>query len=302
MPVPPSRVISQKPTTRAQTQISKSSVLDRIKPIGFDETEGIKALIYGQSGSGKTTLWATFPGPILAILASGGFRPGELRSVDTEENKSRISSFVLESVADAHDVIHHVKTSGTYQTVVLDHVTGLQDLTLKEILGLDELPAQKSWGMATQQHYGTSTQQCKEIIRALLNLTINVVIIGQERVFGGKEDGGDSEIIKPTVAVSATKSLAEWINPACDYVIQMFKRPKMKSVPRTIGKTTVTMMERDKGVEYCARTEVHDVFMTKFRVPKGHPLPSVIVDPNYDKLMGVIRGEEVEGAEYPQPT
>lgn len=291
-------MVRQSPTSR--TQINKSSdVLSRIQPIGFDPNEGIKVLMYGQSGSGKTTLWATFPGPILAILASGGFRPGELRSVDTPENRDRISSVVLHSVADAHEIIEHVKT-GPYQTVVLDHVTGLQDLTLKEVLGLDTLPAQKSWGMASQQHYGTSTQQCKEIIRALLNLTINVVIVGQERVFGKKgEEDTNNDVIKPTVSVSATESLASWITPACDYVIQMFKRPKMVTRTVKFGNKEVESLERGKGVDYCARTEVHDVFATKFRVPKGHPLPNVVVNPDYEKLMGVIRGELVEGAEYP---
>ena len=50
--------------------------------------------------------------------------------------------------------------------------------------------------------------------------------------------------------------------------------------------------ERTKGVDYCLRTEPHDTFMTKFRLPRGTPLPECVVDPTYDKVMALIRGEE----------
>jgi ABC-type polar amino acid transport system ATPase subunit len=54
--------------------------MDRITDLDFED-QGIKMVLYGSSGSGKTTLWATFPKPILAIICSGGFKSGELRSV-----------------------------------------------------------------------------------------------------------------------------------------------------------------------------------------------------------------------------
>jgi hypothetical protein len=43
--------------------------------------------------------------------------------------------------------------------------------------------------------------------------------------------------------------------------------------------------------EYCLRTAVDGVYMTKFRAVKGRPVPPVIVDPSYEKIMQVIRGE-----------
>lgn len=269
---------------------TSSSVLDRIQPLGFDPDEGIKVLLYGQSGSGKTTFWGTFPGKILAIVCSGGMRPGELRSLNTEENRKRISQIVLRDLGEAAEVIKYA--DGNFDAVVLDHVSGLYDLAMKGVLGLDELPAQKSWGLATQQQYGTATQQCKEVCRSLLNLPQNVVIIGQERTFGGKDEGMDPDIVKPTVGVSVPPSMASWLNPACDYVLQMFKRGRSEEVTRKMGGKDVTRMERVPGVEYCARCEVHEVFMTKFRVPAGRTVPDVIVNPTYDKLMAIINGDD----------
>jgi hypothetical protein len=265
-----------------------SSAVSRIKAIGFDEEEGIKILLYGMSGSGKTTLWSTFPAPILVVLCSGGKNPGELRSVDTPANKSRIYSIVLNSIAEASEIIDHVRATGKYRTVVLDHATGLQDLTMKEILGLEQLPAQKSWGLASQQQWGQSTAQCKEVFRALLDLTCNVVIIAQERDF---KNENDTDVQTGYVGAALTPGLAGWLHPACDYNCQTFKRAKMEPVHTKIGEKTVTTYKRGKGVEYCLRTEPHDVYMTKFRVPKGHKLPDVIIDPSYDKIIRVIKGK-----------
>ena len=270
------------------------SVIDRISPIQFDEDEGIKMLVYGQSGSGKTTFWATFPGKILVAVCSGGNRTGELRSVNTAEYRKKIDSVVVQSIADMRDIVDHAADSSNgYKTLVLDHVSGLQDLALKEILGIDELPAQKSWGLASQQQYGQCTMQCKEALRAMLNLPINVVIIGQERTSRGDDESGGSysELLRPTVGVATTPSLAGWLNPACDYVVQTFKRPVMVRKTTKVGDKSVVTESRGKGVEYCLRCEPHDVYATKFRVPRGLPMPDVIVDPSYDKVIRVIRGE-----------
>ena len=49
---------------------------------------------------------------------------------------------------------------------------------------------------------------------------------------------------------------------------------------------------RGRGVEYCLRTEPHDVYMTKFRRPGGKDLPEVIVNPTYDKVKALIDGDE----------
>ena len=263
-------------------------------PVSDDAAWGVddlRALIYGASGSGKTTLASTFPDPILWLICSGGNKPGELRSINTPENRGRITPKIVNSTDQLKG---YIADSDRYATKVLDHASGLADLILKEILGLDELPAQKSWGMASQQTYGTMALQCKEYFRALLNLPGNIVLLAQERTFGGKDEGGDPDIIKPTVGAALTPSVVGWLNPACDFVMQTFKKPKMVTSVSKIGGKEVRTTKRGKGVDYCLRCEPHDVFTTKFRLPKGMVLPDMIVDPSYEKLMKVIRGESVE--------
>jgi hypothetical protein len=246
---------------------ARPSVLDRIRPIAFDESDGIRMMVYGRSGTGKTTLWSTFPKPILAIIASGSSQPGELRSVDTPELRKVIS------------------------TVVLDHVTGLQDMVLKEVLGLDEIPIQKSWGLATQQQYGTCILRCKELLSALLSVRANVVLVAQEKDFN---TDSESDLIAPAVGAALTPSLCGWVNSVCDYIVNTFLRQHEEVKEKNVNGKTTQVRVKTRKVEYCLRTGPHPVYCTKFRLPKGNPLPESIVDPDYDKIMTIIRGQLAE--------
>ena len=276
-------ITKQKPVaTKAQT-FSRNGMAS-----AWDLTDSIKMLDYGRSGTGKTTMWATFPGPILAAICSGGSQPGELKSIDTPEYRRKIDPRIVRETSQLRSLIAEA-ASGKVGTFVLDHGSGLQDLTLKEVLGLEELPAQKSWGMATMQNYGQSSLMCKELFRAILSLPCNVVIVAQERTFG---EESESDLIAPTVGAALTPSVTGWLNPACDYVVQSFIRPRMEVTKAVIAGKTVTTTKRGKGVEYCLRTEPHDIYMTKFRLPKGTPLPDVIVDPTYEKIAALIRGRD----------
>lgn len=292
----PVAVRKQTPVSVTKPPVRKVSsgggLFSRLQDIHDDLDDSLNVLVYGQSGSGKTTFWSTFKGPILALVCSGGKRSGELRSIDdTPEMKKKIKKLTLEKSDEVVEAVALLKGQWShFNTVVIDHITSFCDLVLCEILGLDQLPAQKSWGMAKQQDYGQMTLQVKEHFKALLDLPQNIVFVAQERTFNSKEDNVDSDLVKPTIGAAVTPAISGWLNPACDYVLQTFKRGKMVEKTRKIGKEEQTYMEREEGIEYCLRTEPHEVYMTKFRIPRGRVLPSVIVDPNYEKLMKVIQG------------
>lgn len=249
-----------------------------------DDDDGISINLYGRSKTGKTTLWATFPGPILAIICSGGKRPGEMRSIDTPEYRKKINPVILRRTDQLPEFL---EMSNDYQTVVIDHVSSLQDHTLKEVLGLEELPAQKSWGMATQQQYGTCSLRMKEMLRSVLDLSCYRVIVAQERDFNTDTEG---DLLMPFVASALTPSVVGWLNPAVDYICQTFIRGKTEEKKIKIGKRTTLQRNRIPGVEYCLRVGPHDVFTTGFRVTKGTELPEFIVDPTFDKINALIQG------------
>ncbi len=276
-----------KQTPRKKRKAKSGSVIDRIAPIGFEDNVGIKINLYGRSGTGKTTLWSTFPKPILAIVCSGGSRPGELRSINTPENRKTIKQVTIKTTDEIRELIDYQNKSEKFATVVVDHATGLQDLTLKEILGMDELPAQGSWGMAKQQEWGQCALQMKEVFRALLSLDCHVVIVAQEREFN---TDADEDFLIPFVASALTPSVAGWLNPACDYICRTFIQQKTKEVITKIKKKEIRTIKRIKGVDYCLMTAPHEVFTTKFRLPKGTKLPGAIIDPSFDKINKLIQG------------
>jgi hypothetical protein len=116
---------------------------------------------------------------------------------------------------------------------------------------------------------------------------MNVVIVAQEREFN-TEDNND--LLMPFVASALTPSVVGWLNPACDYIGQTFIRQKevIKKV-KIAGKVKERRMT--DGVEYGLRTAPDPTFTTKFRLPKGTPVPDVIIDPDYDKIYALIRGK-----------
>ena len=270
-------------------------MIDRITPIGFDDDVGIKINIYGRSGTGKTTLWSTFPAPILAIVCSGGKNPGEIRSIDTPENRKRISQMVISSTDDLRDVLVYQAKKEPYATVVLDHASGLQDLVIMEYLGLDEIPLSlyrkagrgESWSLVSRQGYGQIANEMKEMLRRLLSLRCNVSIVAQEREFN---NDNEESMVLPYVGSALTPSIVGWLNPACDYICQTYIRQCTREKTVKVGKKTVKKQIAIKGVDYCLRTAPDPTFTTKFRLPRGVVLPDCIVDPSYDKIMALIRG------------
>jgi hypothetical protein len=224
------------------------------------------------------------------MICSGGTNPGELRSIDTIENRGQIDAINIESSTEVTEVINSInKGQSKYATIVLDHASGLQDLILKEILGLEVIPVQKTWGLARMQDYGQCTVQTKELLRSIISCPLNIAIVAQEREFN---NDGDTSIIAPTVGAGLMPQLCGWLNTAVDYIVNTFIRQKivMKET-RTGGKIQKVPM-RSKEVEYCLRTAPDPVYTTKFRLPKGALLPTEIVDPDYSKVIETIRGNQ----------
>jgi hypothetical protein len=278
------------PKVQQETTKSKrvTDVLSRIGPIGFKEGDGLKVCLYGQSGSGKTTFWATWPKPILAIIVSGGSNPGELRSIDTPDYRKTIQSVTLREPGELSQLTDFLSGDSKFKTVVLDHASGLQDMTLREILGIEKLPEQKSWGMASREQYGQCALKMKEMLRTFLDLDSNVIVVAQERDFNSDTD---SDILMPSVAAALSPSVVGWLNPACDYIVNTFKRERRVETSETVGGKTIKRMKKIDGeVDYCLRVGPDPVYTTKFRMPKGSTLPYVITDPTYDKMLKLIRG------------
>lgn len=284
---PRKKAVKKKVAAKGKAEPARPPQLQSLSE-GLDQ-EGIKVNVYGPSATGKTTFWATFPGKILVLICSGGKNPGELLSINTPTYNKKIDKWHIHTPEDYDQAIEYLQDNpDIYQTAVLDHATGLQDLCLKEILGLDDIPEQKTWGLATQQEYGQMALQMKERLKRLLSLKQNIVVVAQERAFNTDDE---SSLLMPYVASALSPSVVGWLNPAVDYICETFKRRPIVVKELSIGGKKVKQKVPGDKIEYCMRVGPDDVYMTKFRVPKerAHTLPSVIVDPDYDKIMKIIK-------------
>lgn len=275
MPVPrrkkpgstrPSRIRKRESATDRIVHVSKGSRL-------------ISICIYGRSGSGKTTIAASFPKPALIIGAEDGtLSVHNIKGLD----------FIL--IEKSSDIVELKPAFSKYKTLILDTASSLQSLILKEVLGLQELPPQLSWGIASRQDWGQVTTQTKELLRLILDQPCHKVIIAQERQFDSDEE---SEIIIPHVGAALSPSVVNWLNPAVDYIGQTFIREReveseVKVKSRATGKTRTKKVTENKK-EYCMRIGPDAVYTTKFRRPKDKgSLPEVMIDPDYKSLMELI--------------
>lgn len=277
-------------------KITKQTMRPKAKPIGvqdaWDMTDYLSLLLYGESGTGKTTTWSSFPGPILCIVCSGSKLAGEFKSINTKELRAKIRGRICNNGDQVLDQLEDA-ASGKYKTVVLDHATGLQEVLLRDELGLDEVQLQKSYGFTNKDAYQEMARKTKETLFRLLSIPdCHRVIVAQEKDHNQyAQESSDDSILKPVIAAAVSTSVVKWLNPACDYILQTYKRPRMVEKTVKIAGKSKTRLVRGEGVEFCARCEVHDTFVTKFRLPPGHKLPDAIVNPNFDKIMAVINGE-----------
>lgn len=259
-------------------RVKGQGVLSRIAPVSLSST-GMKINVYGRSGTGKTVFACTFPKPLLLMGFEDGTRSvHNLGAEGVDFVRVRDSSELVE-------LTQHL-AGGSYKTGVLDTASALQDRILCEILGIEALPAQRSWGMASREQWGQCALQTKERLRALLDLTCHIVIVAQEREFNTETEG---DLLMPFVASALTPSVTGWLNPACDYIVQTFIQRRMEEKTVKIGNKITKTLKAGKGVDFCLRTAPDPVYTTKFRLPKGTPLPDIIIDPDFSKLDSLIR-------------
>jgi hypothetical protein len=288
----PARVTKQTPTQR---QLASDTV--RPQDNGLQHV-GIKLNIYGRGKTGKTRLACSFPKPMLLIGTEDG-----TRSVCTDK-RAKPQKGIYElliggkptgvdfvRIENSQEIDGLVRMAG-YQSYGLDNAGGLQDIILKEILGLSDIPIQKSWGMAERSHWMTCGAQTKERLRSIIDLADqhgkNVVIIAHERNFD--DSGNRSEVTIPSIGSALTPVAAIWLNGACDYVCQTFIREKTEQHTSKIAGQDVVINTRTDKHEYCLRTGPDSVYMTGFRLPPEAKLPSVIVDPTYEKILRISQG------------
>jgi hypothetical protein len=284
-------------TTVPQTRTSKSSggdgsLLSRITSLSEREGAGLHVSLYGRSKTGKTRLISTFPKPVVIIGAEDG-----TKSISNVEGVNFVRVLLKGTEPPEDGSFIYLEDFGTlvtelassdYATVAVDTASALQDLVLCDIMGIPELPAQKSWGMASRDQYGQCALQTKEMLRKVLNLKQHVVITAHERNFNEEVS---SELLIPSIGSALSPSITNWLNGAVDYICQTFIRERMVEKKTKVAGKEITTVQKSGKYDFCLRVGPHNVFMTGFRLPPGTELPEFIEDPSYEKIAAIANGE-----------
>lgn len=258
---------------KKKTPTSKS-ILSRAKPVSELELV-ITALFYGRSGSGKTTVAGTFPKPLLVLDI------GE-RGTDSLASIPDVDVITVTSWEELEAIYWELSTGETkYKSVVIDAVHSMQNQAIQEAR---ELAKKQDKDATSQRDMGQATglmNTWNYNYRDLRDVGINVVFLAHDRLREVDTDDGVDAItpeVGPNLMPNVGKTLMGAVNIiGYTYIAEVSE----KKVP---GK------KAEVRKEYRMLLGANSVYNTKVRSPKENATPEFIVDPNYDKLVTVIKG------------
>jgi len=147
--------------------------LQYVEPTAHAPTLNI--LLYGPPGTGKTVAACSAPGPVLVVNAEG---PGALSYARKLYGNEQIREVKLENAQTLDDVYLHVKEGGPEKTVVIDTVGESYRTLIEKIAG----------PRPSMQNYGDVNTKLDRFIRAMRDLSVNVVLVAHEQI---DDEGGE---------------------------------------------------------------------------------------------------------------
>ncbi len=256
---------------------------ERITPVHELPTV-LSALFYGRSGTGKTTLASSFPKPALLL----DIREKGTDSVFDVEDLDVLS---VTSWEDVEDVYWMLKKEGHYKTVIIDQVSAMQDLCQRAILEEEEKDKM------SLRLFGELSGRMKTWLlnyRDLVDEDIHVVFLAHDRTFGNDDSDDDDQAIDPNVGPRLMPSIATTLSGAVKVIGCTF-------IQEVVGPKDIKTKTRSREVNYCIRIGAHGVYTTKLRTSKSNPVPPIMVNPSYSKIIDLMRGK-VEKSPVSKPT
>jgi len=249
-------------------------ILSKIKSVS-DIATYLKSLIIGPTGTGKTTLLATFPKPILIL---------DFREQGTDSISDQGEEIKLLPVEDADEVeqLYWYLYEGNhpYKTVAWENVGQAQDIFVAKAKEEEGKPPD---GHASKGTWGNAAGKFKTWIMNYRDLPMHVVYTSHPRVTDADEEDEDAGGIAPEVGPRTMPSVATTLVGAVNVIGHTFIRELAKRGDD--GKL-------NRKMQYALRLGPHPYYHTKIRKPKNKGItPEYIIDPDFDKIMKVSRGE-----------
>jgi len=285
---------SMKPVVR---KVGRSSILDDVCDISDIPRCPWKILLYGPNRAGKTYLACTFPKPLLLV----SFEPMASGGAESVRDFEGVKYRRLDSTKDAIRMAEEIPDS-PYKTLVVDSATSLQDVVLKEILGLESMPVQLSWGTVSGDQYRARAEKTKEVLRRLLDCPLDVIIIAKERDHNSPKKTEDGKIdmrpkmVKPLtiesfIAADVGGATAGWLHDCCDYIFRLYKDEEIVEKKMTVNKKEVTTHHTTGRYVRHLLVDYHPNYAGGCRLGAGRvkvPESGILVNPTYASIMELI--------------
>ena len=224
-------------------------------------------VIWGKSGTGKTALGATFPKPMLYIQVGDD---GSNTIADTEG----VMAVRAESLADLKDTAQGLMTDKKYKTIFVDTFSMITNEWI------DKNATQKNKKM-TQQMWGEIKIDSEELIKIFHKLALSHIVVLSCHESNDSIEGMEDEIL-PDIRPSVTKGARTYLEGMANYGIHTTKLKKT-----IIRKKTG---QEKEVVRYAVHIGANPYYWTKLQINPGIQVPDIVINPTYDKLMGIIQG------------
>lgn len=251
----------------------RESIESKIHPVGDIPQFQVMA-IYGRAGTGKTAFAASFPKPLLLIDVRE-------RGTETIANVEGIDVLHLTEWDELEEIYWFLKKkSGKYKSVVIDHLSQLQALGMEKVrqqenMEPDEIFTKRNWGSLSGL-----MQTWIFNYRQLWDADLHVCMIAHERANTGEE--GTEDQIDPSIGPRLMPSAASFLNGCVSAIGNTFIRE-------------VELEDKKTKMQFCMRIAPHPVYAAKIRRPVDSetPIPDIIVNPTFDKIVQISRGEGI---------
>jgi hypothetical protein len=224
-------------------------------------------VVYGKSGSGKTELLSTFPKPILYVQVGDD-------GSNTISDKEDIEALRAEGTDDLKQILREARNS-KYATIAVDTFS----LVVNE--WIDENVVQKKKRM-TQQNWGELKTEQEDLIKLAHLLAREKVVVLTCHEAVDSIDGMEEEII-PDVRPSLSKGARTYLEGMANYGIHTAVLQKEKESPDGALKIIPV---------HVAHLSSNPFYWVKTQKPASVKLPKLVVNPTYDKINKLLRGEK----------
>lgn len=225
-------------------------------------------VIYGKSGSGKTELLSTFPKPLLYLQIGDD-------GSNTLVNKEGIKAIRINTLEDLRTIARELLTDKVYSTVAIDTFS----MVVNEWVDANAVQKKKK---LTQQMWGDIKTETEEFVKLFHKLaqSKNVVLTSHE--VADALEGFEDEIT-PDIRPSVSKGARTYLEGMANYGIHT--TVLSKEINKADG-TTKTV------IKFAIHLAQNPYYWTKTQKPKEIKLPKYLIDPSYDKIMALMKGEE----------